>query len=67
MKAIWKWIRSPAYWRLSAIAVGLYLVIAVLGKTGDWVLSLLLLLGFYFFWRYAKKAIEAANGIKEKK
>ena len=59
MKAVWDWIGSPAYWRLSAIVTGFYLAIAVLGKTGDWLFSFATLLGFYLCWRSSRKAMQA--------
>lgn len=58
MKALWDWIGSEAYWRLSATGVGLYLAIAVLGKTGDWLFSFAILLGYYFCWRFSKKTMK---------
>lgn len=59
MTAIWNWIGSASYWRLAAIFTGVYLAIAVLGKTQDWWLTGAVALGFYLCWTYSAYA----NGI----
>jgi hypothetical protein len=60
MKSIWQWVGSPSYWKLAAIITGVYLTIAVLGKTGDWWFAASTSLGFYLCWVYAT----FAHGIK---
>jgi hypothetical protein len=54
MKALWNWIGSPAYWRLAAALVSIFMTIAVLGKTGDWLFSASIAFGFYLCWQYGK-------------
>jgi len=65
MKCLLQWVVSPTYWKLAAIMTAIFLTIATLGKTGDWMFSTGILLGFYFCWEYSAKAIKAAHGIKE--
>ena len=65
MIAFWKWVGSPGYWAFAAIFTGAYLTIATLGKTGDWVFSGAVALGFYLCFKYSSYSKEAAHGIKE--
>ncbi len=56
MKAIWKWIGSPAYWKSAAIFTGIYLTIAALGQNGDWIFAASIGLGFWLCWTYSAYA-----------
>jgi len=61
MKRLWQWVGSPSYWKLIAIMHTIFLTIATLGKTGDWMFATAMLLGFYFCWKLSAEAVEAAQ------
>ena len=65
MKSFWQWIRSPSYWKMMAIITGVFLTIAVLGKTGDWIFATSIALGFYSCWKFSAHNNQAAHDIKE--
>lgn len=58
MKKIWDWVGSPTYCKLSAALLGVYVSIATLGITGDWMLAGAIALSFCFVWDFAKRAAE---------
>jgi hypothetical protein len=65
MKAIWHWVGSPTYWKLAAAFTAIFLVVSVLGKTGDWMFSASVALGFYLLWQFSSRAMLAAQKTKE--
>jgi hypothetical protein len=61
MKALLNWIGSPAYWRLAAIFIGVYLTIAALDQSDDWSFAASIAIGFWLCWTYSAHA----HGIKD--
>jgi tryptophan-rich sensory protein len=65
MKAFWQWVGSPGYWELAATTTVIFLTIAVLGKTSDWMFTAAILFGFYLWWKFFATAIQSK--LKENK
>lgn len=65
MKAIWRWVGSPAYWKLAAAFTAIFLVVSVLGKTSDLMFSASVALGFYLLWQFSSRAMLAAQKTNE--
>jgi len=65
-KRFWDWVDSPSYWKSGAVITTIFLTIATLGKTGDWMLTAAIAWGFYLCWEFSARATKAAHGIKER-